>query len=306
MLKNIWIDTDPGIDDSIGILWALKKEQTLGWKIHGLSTVNGNSPLDQVTINACALLEHAGRTDIPVYKGFSHAFIQEEIHAEQIHGKHLGPFDPKPIKKAERESYIIGIKKCIDSLPKGEKLSLITIGPLTNIGGLFRLYPDIMDKIECIYMMGGGSSGNITPYAEFNIYVDPEAADIVFKSGRPIIMSGTDLCENKAYMTYDELDKYKNHVSDQWIKAFLEFWNTNRINNEKRFIYDPTVFVYLAYPELFTSYKAHIEIQLALPARGMTLISTKVVDDQKPVLFNASVLEDCKRKEFLNTLFGIF
>jgi len=306
MLKNIWIDTDPGIDDSIGILWALEKEKELGWKIHGLSTANGNNCIHQVTINACAVLEHAGRTDIPVFKGFAHAFIQKEIHAENIHGKYLGPFDPKPHKKEEKESSTVGIKQCIDSLPKGEKLSLITIAPLTNIAALFRLHPDVMDKIECIYMMAGGTFGNITRYAEFNIYVDPEAAQVVFTSGVPIIMSGTDLCEEKAYLTYDELHEYEKRVSDDWIKGFLNFWNTHRSNPHKSFIYDPTAFLHLAYPELFTYYPAVIELQLALPARGMTLITTREDNDKKELKYNTNVLKDCKRKELLEKLFGIF
>ena len=199
------IDTDPGTDDAVAILIALAHFSDD--EILGITTVAGNVKVDIGTNNALRILEHAGRNNIPVYEGEKTPLERKLLTAEWVHGTdglNFVPF-PSPSKEKESKDAVTFLKESLDS--SDEKINLCVLGPMTNIGKLLQTFPEISSKIEKIVFMGGGAGfGNHTPVAEFNILVDPEAADIVFKSGVELVMMGLDVT-HQAISTKERLKK---------------------------------------------------------------------------------------------------
>jgi pyrimidine-specific ribonucleoside hydrolase len=185
------IDCDPGHDDAIALLLAVASPEL---EVLGVTTVAGNATLDKTTRNALTVLELAGRTDIPVAAGASAPLARDLVSAEHIHGKSGldGPVLPEPSGSPVAQSAAAFIADLIRSSPV--PVTLIPTGPLTNIAQLLRDHPDVIERVQGITFMGGAAEiGNVTPNAEFNIYVDPEAADIVVSSGLPITMIGLEV-----------------------------------------------------------------------------------------------------------------
>ena len=186
--RSLIIDTDPGQDDAVAILLALASPEL---EVLGITAVAGNVPLSYTTRNARIILELAGRTDIPVFSGAIRPMVRPLVTAEHVHGKTGldGPELPEPTMPLQEEDAVDFIIRTLREHP-AQSVTLCPVGPLTNIGLAFSRAPDIVSRVKEIVLMGGGyfEGGNITPAAEFNIYVDPHAAEIVFKSGAPIVM----------------------------------------------------------------------------------------------------------------------
>lgn len=189
--RRIILDTDPGIDDAMAILLTLRSPEI---KIEAITPVSGNVPLELTLPNALRLVEIAGRTDIPIAAGASVPLVRNLITATYAHGENgLGGVDfPAPSIKPAKESATEIIRRIVRSNPA--EISIVAIGPLTNVATALRADPELAGMIPAIVLMGGSlSGGNVTPAAEFNFYVDPEAARIVFHSGIPITMVGLDV-----------------------------------------------------------------------------------------------------------------
>ena len=189
--SRVIIDTDPGVDDAFALLLAMRSPEL---KIEGITAVAGNVPLELTLPNALRMVEIAGRTDIPVAGGARGPLTRRLVTAAYVHGENgLGGAEfPEPKTKPVNEPAPEFIRTTVRKHP-GE-ITLITIGPLTNVAMALNMDPDLRGMIPKLVMMGGSlSGGNITPAAEFNIYVDPEAARIVFQSGIPITMVGLDV-----------------------------------------------------------------------------------------------------------------
>jgi inosine-uridine nucleoside N-ribohydrolase len=187
---RVIIDTDPGVDDALALLLAMRSPEL---KIEGITPVAGNVPLSLTLPNALRMVEIAGRTDIPVAAGAKVPLVRRLVTATYAHGENGlgGAVFPEPKTKPVAEDAADFIRRIVEKYP-GE-VTLIPIGPLTNIATALNLDPELAAKVKGIVLMGGSlSGGNITPAAEFNIYVDPEAARIVFQSGIPITMVGLD------------------------------------------------------------------------------------------------------------------
>ncbi len=188
---RVIIDTDPGVDDAFALLLAMRSPEL---KIEGITPVAGNVPLELTLPNALRMVEVAGRTDIPVAAGAKHPLSRRLVTASYAHGENGlgGAVFPEPKTKPIEQPAAEFIRTTARKYP-GE-LILITVGPLTNVATALNLDAELSGMIKGIVMMGGSlSGGNITPAAEFNIYVDPEAARIVFQSGIPITMVGLDV-----------------------------------------------------------------------------------------------------------------
>ncbi|MGB8622297.1 MAG: nucleoside hydrolase, partial [Paracoccaceae bacterium] len=199
--RKIIIDTDPGQDDAVAILLALASPDEL--ELLGITAVAGNVPLALTQKNARIVCELAGKADVKVFAGCDKPLNRALVTAEHVHGKTGldGPTLPDPAMPLQ-ESH--AVEFLIDTLrrePAGS-VTLCPLGPLTNIATALRNAPDIAGRIGRIVLMGGAyfEVGNITPTAEFNIYVDPEAAEIVFKSGAPITVMPLDVT-HKALVT---------------------------------------------------------------------------------------------------------
>ncbi|SMO38537.1 nucleoside hydrolase [Ruegeria faecimaris] len=286
--RKIIIDTDPGQDDAVAILLALASPDEI--KVLGITAVAGNVPLELTAKNARIVCELAGHTQTPVYAGCDRPLERPLITAEHVHGKTGldGPVlpDPQmPLSEGHAVDFII------DTLRAHEpgSVTLCPLGPLTNIATAFRKAPDIVDRVQEIVLMGGAyfEVGNITPTAEFNIYVDPEAADIVFKSGRPIVVMSLDVT-HKALVTKTRNDAFrrignKAGVAVAEMTDFFERFDKNKYGSEGAPLHDPCVTAYLIKPELFTGRLVNVEVETQSELTlGMTVADWWGVTDRKP------------------------
>lgn len=188
---RVIIDTDPGVDDAFALLLAMRSPEL---KIEGITPVAGNVPLDLTLPNALRMVEIAGREDIPVAAGARSPLLRRLVTAAYAHGENGlgGAVFPEPKLKPIADPAPVLIQHVVRKYPR--EVTLVTLGPLTNVATALDSDPELAGMISGVVMMGGSlSGGNITPAAEFNIYVDPEAARIVFQSGIPITMVGLDV-----------------------------------------------------------------------------------------------------------------
>jgi len=189
--SRVIIDTDPGVDDAFALLLAMRSPEL---QIEGITPVAGNVPLDLTLPNALRMVEIAGRTDIPVAAGARVPLVRRLVTAAYAHGENGlgGAVFPEPKTKPIALPAAEFIRQTVRKYP--HEVTLIPVGPLTNIAAALTSDPELAGLVKGLVMMGGSlSGGNITPAAEFNIYVDPEAARIVFQSGIPIWMVGLDV-----------------------------------------------------------------------------------------------------------------
>src|ERR1700737_4749983 len=235
---RVIIDTDPGVDDALALLLAMRSPEL---KIEAITAVAGNVPLELTLPNALRMVEIAGRTDIPVAAGAKAPLLRRLVTAAYAHGENGlgGAVFPEPKTKPIAEPAEYFFRTIVPKYP-GE-VTLIPIGPLTNIATALNLDPELTGIVRGIVMMGGSlSGGNITPAAEFNIYVDPEAARIVFQSGIPITMVGLD-ATRKTSLTEEHvrtLEAAQNPVS----QAAAEIGrNAIHHNREQGFLIGPNM-----------------------------------------------------------------
>ncbi|MGZ3216907.1 nucleoside hydrolase [Paracoccus sp. T5] len=265
MAQKIIIDTDPGQDDAVAILLALASPEL---EVLGIVAVAGNVPLALTEVNARKVVELSGRTDIPVFAGCDRPLSRDLVTAEHVHGK-TGldgielPAPTLPLQEGD------GVDFIIDTLrrePAGT-VTLVPIGPLTNIAAAFRRAPDIVARVQRIVLMGGAyfEVGNITPAAEFNIYVDPEAAAEVFASGVPLVVMPLDVT-------------HKALTSREWVEAmralpgrcgpavagwtdFFERFDTAKYGSLGAPLHDPCTIAWLLQPDLFQGREINVEIE---------------------------------------------
>jgi inosine-uridine nucleoside N-ribohydrolase len=259
------IDTDPGVDDALALLLAMRSPEL---KIEAITVVAGNVPLDLGLPNALRMVEISGRRDIPVAPGATGPLVRRLVTATYAHGENGlgGAVFPDPTLKPVAEPAADLIQAIVAKYP-GE-VTLVTIGPLTNIATALRADPELAGKVRSLVMMGGSlSGGNITPAAEFNIYVDPEAARIVFQSGIPLTMVGLDVTR-KTTLTDDHvrvLETAHNPVSQAAAKIARKAIEHNR---EMGFVVGPNMHDSLAVaafldPSLLTFKEYYVDVETA-------------------------------------------
>ena len=303
--RKIIIDTDPGQDDAVAILLALASPEEI--EVLGLTAVAGNVPLDLTAKNARIVCELAGKTDVPVYAGCDRPLGRDLVTAEHVHGKTGldGPNLPDP-KMPLAEGH--GVDFIIDTLRAHEAgtVTLCPLGPLTNIASALQKAPDIAEKVQEIVLMGGAyfEVGNITPTAEFNIYVDPQAADIVFRSGIPIVVMPLDVT-HKALVTQPRNDAFRAldtpvGVAVAQMTDFFERFDKEKYGSEGAPLHDPCVTAYLIRPELFKGRHVNVEIETASELTlGMTVADWWGVTDRAP---NALFVGDLDADGFFDLL----
>jgi len=284
--RKIIIDTDPGQDDAIAILLALASPSEL--EVLAITAVAGNVPLPLTLRNARVICELAGRQDVPVHGGCETPLVQTLVTAEHVHGKTgLDGADlPDPTLPAAETHAVDAIIDHLRREPPGT-VTLCPLGPLTNIATALQRAPDIAERIAEIVLMGGAyfEVGNITPAAEFNIYVDPEAAEIVFRSGVDITVLPLDVT-HKALTTRPRLEAIKaigTSVSDAvaGLLDFYERFDVEKYGNEGGPLHDPCVIAYLLAPHLFSGRRINVEIETqSTLTRGMTVADWWGVTDR--------------------------
>lgn len=285
MTRNIIIDTDPGQDDAIAILLALASPEL---NILGITAVAGNVPLDLTQKNARIVCELAGRPDIKVFAGCDQPLAQPLVTAEHVHGKTGldGPQLEPPTMPLQAQHAVDWIIETCREAPKNS-ITLCPLGPLTNIATALTRAPEIKPAIREIVLMGGAyfEVGNITPAAEFNIYVDPEAADIVFSSGLPLTVMPLDVT-HKALTRAEHIKAMRNMgnkvgaMSAAWCD-FFERFDKEKYGSLGAPLHDPTVIAYLIAPDLFSGRHINVEIETQSPlTRGMTVADWWRVTDR--------------------------
>jgi inosine-uridine nucleoside N-ribohydrolase len=201
MTIPILIDCDPGHDDAIALLLALASPEV---ELLGITTVAGNQTLEKTTANALKILEFVGRTEIPVAAGSARPLVREPYVADYVHGETGmdGPELPAPQTRPVGEHAVDFLASRLTESDR--PVTLIPVGPLTNVGLLLARHPEVVDRIERIVLMGGAiAEGNVTPAAEFNIWADPEAASRVFTSGIDVTMIGLDVTHKALFRPAD-------------------------------------------------------------------------------------------------------
>ena len=278
MRRKIIIDTDPGQDDAVAILLALGSPKEI--EVLGIVAVAGNVGLKQNAYNALQVVELSGKTDVPVYAGCEGPMRRKLVTAEYVHGKTGldGPTLPAPrIKLREQHGVDFIIETLRREAPK--TVTLCALGPLTNLGMAFVKAPDIKEKVQEIVLMGGGlfEGGNVTPAAEFNIYVDPEAADVVFHSGIPITQVPLDV-SHFMLTTRARVERFRQlgnrtGVATAQMLEFFERFDETKYGWEGGPLHDPCVIAFLLKPELFVGKHVNVVIETSSElTRGMTVV----------------------------------
>lgn len=266
----IIIDTDPGIDDATAISIALSHPQ---FDVKMISTVNGNVGIEKTTANALKL-KRFFNSSVPVHRGASQPLINDIFGATSIHGESgMDGYEFPQINQDDLTS-IHAVEAMRNLLVNTqEPLTLIAIGPLTNIAILLTSYPEVQPFIKEIVLMGGSTGrGNVTPLAEFNIYCDPEAAQIVFNSGLPLTMIGLDLAR-EALFTHHFVKDFKdtNATSNMLYNLFQHYKSEDFEIGFK--LYDVFTILYLLDPEAFNVKEAYTQIELnGNFTRGATVV----------------------------------
>ncbi len=286
--RDIIIDTDPGQDDAVAILLALASPEEIN--VLGITAVAGNVPLDLTARNARIVCELASKADVKVYAGCDRPLRRDLVTAEHVHGKTGldGPDLPDPVMPLQETHAVDFIIDTLRSQPAGT-VTLCPLGPLTNIAAAFEKAPDIVLCVQEIVLMGGAyfEVGNITPAAEFNIYVDPQAAEIVFKSGVPLVVMPLD-ATHKALVTKPRNDAFralgtKVGIAVAEMTDFFERFDKEKYGSVGAPLHDPCVTAYLIKPDLFTGRHINVEIETTSELTlGMTVADWWGVTDRTP------------------------
>jgi inosine-uridine nucleoside N-ribohydrolase len=299
--RPIIIDTDPGQDDAVAILVALASPEL---EVVAITTVAGNVPQPLVTDNALAMCELAGRDDVPVYRG-AEAPLQRELYtAEYVHGPTgIDGADLAPPTLAPAEGHAVEaiVSACLEAT---EPVTICPVGPLTNVAMAIAKEPAIVDSIAEVALMGGGffAGGNTTPVAEFNIFVDPHAASIVFNSGVPITMFPLDVTHQALVLPEDiaRIGDLGTPVGDA-VAGMLTYYERHDVEKyaaEGAPLHDPCVITYLIDKQLFGGKPCRVEIETESElTMGQTVVDWWGVTGQDP---NAVVMNSVDRTGFMD------
>lgn len=303
--RKIIIDTDPGQDDAVAILLALASPDDL--EVLGITAVAGNVPLPLTQKNARIVCELAGKPETLVFAGCDAPIARKLVTAEHVHGKTGldGPTLPDPTMPLQDQHAVDFIIETLRAEEEGT-VTLCPLGPLTNIATALKRAPDIAERIQEIVLMGGAyfEVGNITPAAEFNIYVDPEAAKKVFACGAPITVMPLDVT-HKALVTAERNNAFRAigtpvGIAVAEMTEFFERFDKEKYGSAGAPLHDPCVTAYLIKPDLFTGRHINVEIETGSDLTlGMTVADWWGVTDRAP---NATLMGDIDADGFFALL----
>jgi ribosylpyrimidine nucleosidase len=300
---KIILDVDPGHDDAVAMMLAAKHPKI---DLQAITVVAGNQTLEKTAKNAINVCSCLGIKNIPVAAGMSRPMVREQVIADDIHGESGldGPVFGEPTVKLDQRH---AVDLIIELLMKSNgDITLVPTGPLTNIGMAIRREPRIIPKIEKIVLMGGAYQlGNITPAAEFNIYADPEAAHVVFTSGRPVVMIGLDL--TRQALATQAVVKKIGTIDNKASKLFVSLMEFFRHTQNQVFgweappVHDPTTIAYLIDPSIIQTKPMHVQVELRSDASYGRTLCDYFDMLHKPV--NAEVAVKLDFDKFWNTVY---
>ena len=265
--KSVIIDCDPGVDDTLAILFALGSPEL---NVKAITTVCGNVPLPVCTNNALKILELAKRTDIPVHPGCEEPMLGEAIFGK-FHGTGgLGKLVlPDPITKPSKQHAVDKMAELLqEAKAAGEKLTICTLGPMTNLALLIKLHPELLSSIENVVSMGGAYriAGNRTLTSEFNMLADPHAANIVYSAGLNYVALPLD-ATHQAMTSPERIAWFEGGAPGTPLAATYDLLSGWARNDPKRYgsdggpMHDPLVTLYLVAPDLFETEPAHVFVE---------------------------------------------
>lgn len=276
MNPRIILDCDPGHDDAVAILLAARQCEVLA-----ITTMSGNAPLEMTTANALLMCELAG-LDIPVHAGADRPLLVPAAHAPRAHGATGLDGPPRPdVHLAAASNDAVGV--IIETVRAHDDVWLVPVGPLTNIALAIRQAPDIVERVAGISLMGGAvGPGNVTPTAEFNIWADPHAAQIVFAAGVPLVrMAGLNLT-HQLCVGQNEIIALREQggMVPEFVAGLFDFYLTGyreRAGLDAAPMHDPCAVLAVTHPELFAFGARHVDVETSGDlTRGMT------VADERP------------------------
>ncbi|MHA2062311.1 MAG: nucleoside hydrolase, partial [Candidatus Sifarchaeia archaeon] len=280
-IQEIIIDTDPGYDDALALMLAIKSEM---FKIHAITTVAGNTTIENATRNARYLLSLLKREDIPVYSGAEKPLARELLQSK-VHGKSgLGDLSPQN----EANLTYNAVEKLLSIIENNpHKITLVTLGPLTNVAKSIIQNSEIMSQLQEIVIMGGAIKvpGNANRVAEFNIFVDPEAADIVFKFPVKKTLIPLDACMN-VKMRVSDFERIKDPLLREPIVSMMTV--CIKLISEKNGVdaaqmYDPLTVYSLINPSACKKMEYHVLVETKGEiTRGMTVADLRKIRKEKP------------------------
>jgi len=299
----IIIDCDPGHDDALMLMLAFGSGM---FDVRAVTTSAGNQTQEKTLANTLKILSLIG-ANVPVYRGSDTPFFRNLVIAEYVHGE-SGLHGVDFAEETFKAESIMAVE-CIARIlaESEEKITIVPTGPLTNIAAFLLAFPNLKHKIERISLMGGGIfRGNMTPLAEFNMYVDPEAASVVFKAGIPITMCGLDVT-HKAVVYQKDIDLFRSIGNKTGAAAagLLEFYSVfyreNRIELEGgAALHDPCAIAWLIDPGMFTSRACFVEVETKGElTSGATVVDFYNVMNRTP---NAEVCYDINRENYIELL----
>jgi pyrimidine-specific ribonucleoside hydrolase len=301
----ILIDCDPGHDDAVMLLLAFGSGL---FDIKAITSSAGNQTQEKTLKNVMRIMELIG-ADIPVYRGSDKPLFRKLIIADNVHGEMGmdGPVLPEPTLQHHPLSALEAMAQILAE--SDEKITIVPTGPLTNVATFLLAYPHLKPKIERISLMGGGAfRGNITPTAEFNIYVDPEAAAIVFKSGVPITMCGLDVT-HKALVFQDDIERFRaiGNRSGKVVAELMDFFSIYYRRERPELeggaaLHDPCAIAWLIDPSMFTTKPCYVDVEVA----GTLTAGTTVVDffDVLKQAPNADFVYDIDREKYIEMIYN--
>ncbi len=303
MALPIILDCDPGHDDAIALVLALASPEL---EVKAVTSSAGNQTPDKTLRNVLRILTLLKRSDIPVAGGAVKPLMRDLIIADNVHGETGldGPALPEPDFAPQNCTAVELMAKVLRESP--EPVTLVATGPQTNVALLLNSHPELHAKIARIVIMGGAMGlGNWTPAAEFNIYVDPEAAEIVFQSGIPVVMAGLDVT-HRAQIMADDIERFRainNPVARtvaELLDFFMEYHKTEKWGFQGAPLHDPCTIAWLLKPEIFTTARRWVGVETqGKYTQGMTVVDYFMLSGNEP---NTDIMLDIDRQAFVDLL----
>lgn len=303
MALPIILDCDPGHDDAIALVLALASPELA---LKAVTSSAGNQTPDKTLRNVLRMLTLLKRTDIPVAGGAKKPLMRELIIADNVHGESGldGPALPEPGFAAQNCTAVELMAKVLRESP--EPVTIVATGPQTNVALLLNSHPELHSNIARIVIMGGAMGlGNWTPTAEFNIFVDPEAAEIVFQSGIPVVMAGLDVT-HQAQIMAEDIERFRqigNPVAvtvAELLDFFMEYHKAEKWGFKGAPLHDPCTIAWLLKPSIFTAIERWVGVETqGKYTQGMTVVDYYCLTGRQP---NATILTNIDRQAFVDFL----
>lgn len=301
--QKVIIDADPGVDDAAAILMALASPEI---DLLGLSIVAGNVPLGDTVLNACKIVGLSGRHDVPVHAGAAGPLVRDQVYGKYAR---IGAFDdtlvrPGDVRPSDEHAVHFIVRAAREAVAVGEQITICAIGPMTNIALALIQNDDVVRGIRQIVSMGGAFTalGHRMPWAEFNIYADPHAAEIIYRSGVPVVVMPLDMTF-QALFTAEHFERFR--AGGEAGKALFNLFSTFDRSDVGRFgrpggpIHDATTIAWLIRPDLFSGRDAFVGVQVTGLTMGYTYADFYAKMDRAP---NAIVVTDVDEAGFITLL----